>query len=92
MSEKVKAPKIKDDEIKVTCDLSQKKWLTVKEACVYTTFSEDVLLKAKDDNQLAYYVKIRRIFFKREDLDAYMDSFEYHPVSGRIRKSSHKRL
>jgi len=78
------------NEIKVTSDLANKKWFSTEDACAYTTFGADALREAREMRKLAYYRKERKIIFKREDLDAWVETHEYHPINGRVQNPNKK--
>lgn len=89
MKKEPKAPI--NDELKVTCDLSNKLWLNTEEACIYTTFGTDALREGRDMKKLAYLRKDRKILYYRPDLDEWVNTHEKHLVGGRVLNPNHKR-
>ena len=72
------------DTIIVTCDLSTRQWLTIKQATAYTTFCDKTQRAARDMNKLAFTQMGSKIIYKRSDLDLWVNSLEYH-YNGRIK-------
>lgn len=66
--------------MKSTSDISQKTWLTEKEACCYLSLSDDTLREQRKAAKLPYRIFGKRtIYYKREDLDKFMEkNTEYY--------------
>ena len=75
-------------EVNPIIDISQKKYLSEVEACAFTSLSRDTLKNARDDHKLSYYVMGKRIFYKKEDLEQYIEekSQIFRSVKSRTRK------
>jgi excisionase family DNA binding protein len=62
-------------------------WLTLAEACEYTKFSKSFLYKKVMDRQIPFYKNGARdgkgkLFFKKSELDQWMDSFKVDVQQG----------
>ena len=70
-------------------DISQKTYLSEAEACAFTSLSRDTLKNARDDHKLSYYVMGKRLFYKKEDLEQYIEenSQIFRSVKSRVRKN-----
>lgn len=53
-----------EDQLKSTCDISLKTWLSNKEVCIYTTLSEKTIQKARDTAQLPFIVVMGGYYMK----------------------------
>jgi excisionase family DNA binding protein len=62
-----------------TCDISQKVWLSVNEACAYLNVCRATLSKLQRDCKIAFYKSSKTeskragVLFKRSDLDKYVE-------------------
>lgn len=72
--------------MKVIFDISNKKWMSEREASIYTTLSRDSLRFFRDTNQLPFKKFGKNIKYCRTDLDDMMEKLETHE-KGRIRKA-----
>ena len=57
----------------VTIDFSTKVWLSEKEACAYTSLSPRSLHDAREDAKITFRQMGRKIIYRREDLDKFIE-------------------
>ncbi|MEI8087248.1 MAG: hypothetical protein WCG93_13650 [Paludibacter sp.] len=69
----------------VVLDISNKRWFTTEEACIYTTFGDDKLLEARDLHLLPFRkYGPKKVIYEKKDLDALMEKLEFH-IDGKIK-------
>ena len=66
--------------IESTDALSTRTWLSVEQAAEYTTFAVVTLRKMVYRGAIPFYRKGRRVVFKREELDNWMDTSRVEPL------------
>ncbi len=58
----------------VTCDISTKKWLNLKEAILYLGFgSKNTFQMWRERGEISYYKPGNTILYKRSDLDKFIE-------------------
>ncbi len=70
----------------VVVDISNKRWMSEKEASIYTTISRENLRFFRNTLQLPYRLFGRSIKYEKDDLDGFMEKLEKHQ-RGRVRKA-----
>ena len=60
--------------------LSNRTWLSIDQAAEYTTFAVVTLRKLIYQGAIPFYRKGRRVVFKREEIDSWMDTSRVDPV------------
>jgi len=60
---------------KSICDIATKRWLSDREARIYTTLGKDTLLQARDTKQLPYRKMGSRVIYERIHLDQWMEKY-----------------
>ena len=66
--------------IESTDALSTRTWLSIEQAAEYTTFAVVTLRKMVYRGAIPFYRKGRRVVFKREEIDNWMDTSRVEPV------------
>ncbi|MCL5266764.1 MAG: helix-turn-helix domain-containing protein [Bacteroidetes bacterium] len=66
--------------IESTDALSTRTWLSIEQASEYTTFAVVTLRKMVYRGAIPFYKKGRRVVFKREEIDSWMDTSRVEPV------------
>lgn len=66
--------------IESTDALATRTWLSVQQAAEYTTFAVVTLRKMVYRGAIPFYRKGRRVVFKREELDSWMDTSRVEPL------------
>ena len=66
--------------IESTDALSTRTWLSIEQAAEYTTFAVVTLRKMVYKGAIPFYRKGRRVVFKREEIDSWMDTSRVDPV------------
>lgn len=61
-----------DTELRSTCDISLKTWLSEKELVVYACVSRPTLLKARESGALPYINLMGKIVYERTAVDAWI--------------------
>ncbi len=78
--------------IESTDALSTRTWLSIEQAAEYTTFAVVTLRKLVYRGAIPFYKKGRRVVFKREEIDGWMDSSRVEPVDAEKIRSEVDRL
>jgi excisionase family DNA binding protein len=60
--------------------LSTRTWLSIQQAADYTTFAVETLRKMVYRGAIPFYRKGRRVVFKREEIDSWMETSRVEPV------------
>jgi excisionase family DNA binding protein len=60
--------------------LSTRTWLSIDQAADYTTFAVETLRKMVYRGAIPFYRKGRRVVFKREEIDSWMDTSRVEPT------------
>ncbi len=66
--------------IESTDALSTRNWLSIEQASEYTTFAVVTLRKMVYRGAIPFYRKGRRVVFKREEIDSWMDTSRVEPI------------
>lgn len=61
-----------DLELRPTCDISLKTWLSEKELVVYACVSRPTILKARESGALPYINLMGKIVYERSAVDAWI--------------------
>lgn len=61
-----------DTELRPTCDISLKTWLSEKELVVYACLSRPTLLKARESGALPYITLMGKIVYERTAVDTWI--------------------
>jgi excisionase family DNA binding protein len=68
--------------------ITEKVWLSEKEACEYTSLSRETIRKDRDSGKIKYRTKGSKLIYHVSDLDNYIEvtTTAYFPVSEMARK------